>query len=78
MDNNRIPKWEGYRGSRFVYANYYEQQSGREFLHDLDNDPDQLVNLIDSPKYAEVLIEMRAKTKRLSSRYVNSKNGKGQ
>ncbi len=57
-----------------MYANYYEQKSDQEFLHDLINDPDQLKNLATDPEYAEVLAEMRAKTKRLSQRYASATN----
>ncbi|MCH7688069.1 MAG: sulfatase [Planctomycetes bacterium] len=72
MNNERIPKWEGFRGKRFVYANYYEQKSDQELLHDLKNDPDQLKNLATDPEYAEVLAAMRAKTRRWSQRYANA------
>ncbi|TWU37894.1 Arylsulfatase [Novipirellula aureliae] len=74
MQNERIPKWEGYRGTRYVYANYYEQESGGEFLHDLKEDPDQLTNLVDDPKYHNQLIEMRAKTKELSKQYLEARS----
>lgn len=69
MDNKRIPKWEGFRGRRYVYANYYEQKSGAEFLHDLKNDPDQLVNMAALPAHQKLLEEMRARTLHLSQRY---------
>ncbi len=59
MDNPDIPKWEGIRGERYVYARYFEQDPVYEFLHDLDVDPDQLVNLADDPKYREILAAMR-------------------
>ncbi|MFC1726300.1 sulfatase, partial [candidate division KSB1 bacterium] len=44
MDNPDIPKWEGVRGNRYVYARYFEQEPAYEFLHDLKTDPDQLAN----------------------------------
>ena len=43
-----IPRWEGVRDTDWVYARYYvdgPNQAPFEFLHDLKNDPDQLVNL---------------------------------
>jgi arylsulfatase A-like enzyme len=73
MDNPRIPKWEGYRGKRFVYANYYEQTTAAEFLHDLRNDPDQLKNLVEDPAYEQTLSMMRATTLQLSHRYEAAK-----
>ncbi|MBC8407067.1 MAG: sulfatase-like hydrolase/transferase [Planctomycetes bacterium] len=69
MENKRIPKWEGFRGRRYVYANYYEQESNSEFLHDLKKDPDQLLNLTTDPTQKKLLDEMRVKTRELSSRY---------
>ena len=41
MDHPAIPKWEGVRGPRYVYARYFEQQPPFEFLHDLQADPDE-------------------------------------
>lgn len=61
MDHPQIPKVVGYRGQRFVYANYYEQaSSGFEFLHDLQKDPDQLENLKNHQQYREALMKIRA------------------
>lgn len=43
-----IPKWEGVRDTDWVYARYYVDGADKppvEFLHDLKNDPDQLINL---------------------------------
>ncbi len=59
MDNPDIPKWEGVRGQRYVYARYFEQEPVYEFLHDLEADPDQLVNLAADPGYGEILAAMR-------------------
>ena len=70
MDINKtIPKWEGIRDERYVYANYYEQQPAYEFLHDLEKDPDQLKNLVDNPKYRRILKKMRKKVKRKEKNY---------
>lgn len=47
-----IPKWEGVRDERWVYARYFvEGPNGEpyEFLHDLKADPDALVNLARKP-----------------------------
>ena len=58
LDNPDIPKWEGVRGERYVYARYFEQEPVYEFLHDLKTDPDQLVNLAADPEYREILAAM--------------------
>jgi arylsulfatase A-like enzyme len=65
MGNKQIPKYIGLRGEQYVYANYYEQEPAYEFLHDLKNDPDQLVNLAGNPKYKELLSTMRKECKSL-------------
>ena len=61
MDHPKIPKYEGVRGQRYVYARYFEHPEDGEFLHDLKVDPDQLKNFVADPAYAEVLREMRAR-----------------
>lgn len=61
MDHERIPKWEGIRGSRYKYARYFEHLPEGEFLHDLQEDPRELKNLATDPAYAEVLAQMRAR-----------------
>ncbi len=60
MEHDRIPKYVGIRGKRYVYANYYGQSPAYEYLHDLEKDPDQLENLIDNPNYKEILQNMRS------------------
>ncbi len=65
----KIPKWEGVRGSRYVYARYFEQQPKFEFLHDLKNDPDQLVNLADSKDAKPILEKMRKRCNELRDSY---------
>ena len=67
MENRSIPKWEGVRGERFVYAHYLDQDY--EFLHDLKVDPDQLRNLADDPEYQETLEKMRARCLQLRDFY---------
>ncbi|HJN10056.1 MAG TPA: sulfatase-like hydrolase/transferase [Pirellulaceae bacterium] len=58
---NRIPAFEGLRNDRFKYVRYFDH-SGEEFLHDLKNDPDELVNLASDSKHAETLQAMRERT----------------
>lgn len=62
MNHPSIPKWRGVRGERYTYARYYEQQPVYEFLHDLQNDPDQVKNLANDPEHASVLQKMRFRT----------------
>ncbi len=69
MDNASIPKWEGIRDERYVYARYFEQNPVYEFLHDLKTDPDQLKNLVDVPEYISVLEEMRTRCDELKNEY---------
>jgi len=59
MDNEKIPKFVGIHGERYVYANYYEQDPPYEYLHDLQEDPDQLENLVNHPEYDDILVGMR-------------------
>ena len=55
----QIPKWEGLRDERYVYATYFEQSPPFEFLHDLEADPMQLVNLAGDPRYRGALDRAR-------------------
>ena len=61
MNHRSIPKSEGVRGERWVYARYYEQEPVHEQLFDLDSDPLQLTNLASDPAFAEVLARQRAR-----------------
>ena len=58
---NRIPAFEGVRNDRFKYVCYFDH-GDYEFLHDLKNDPDELVNLARNPEYADTLRDMRERT----------------
>ena len=59
MKHPRIPRWEGYRTDRFKYVRYLDQPEGSEFLHDLQADPDERVNLATDPGHAEILQRLR-------------------
>lgn len=60
MDSHgKIPQWEGVRSDKYVYARYFNQQPIYEFLHDLEKDPDQLINFAKEPTYQDLLYEMR-------------------
>ena len=63
----RIPKWEGVRDQRWVYANYF--QDDYEFLHDLQEDPDQLTNLAKDPAHQTQLKKMRKRSQQLRDAY---------
>ena len=69
MENEIIPKWEGVRGERYVYARYFEQKPVFEFLHDLKTDPDQLVNLVSNPGHKDILAQLRKRCDELKDKY---------
>ncbi len=67
---NTIPMWEGVRDTHWVYARYYvDGPDGKpfEFLHDLQDDPDALLNLAALPaqqqteSHKEALAKLRAR-----------------
>ena len=72
FDNTNIPKWEGIRGERYVYARYFQQSPPFEFLHDLKVDPDQLRNFAKDPKYVQVLARMRQHCESAINQYGSS------
>ena len=69
MNHASIPKWEGVRGSRYVYARYFQQTPVFEYLHDLDKDPNQLSNLVLHDGYAQILKQMRRRCNTLRDEY---------
>jgi arylsulfatase A-like enzyme len=69
MNHKQLPKWEGVRGERYVYARYFEQKPVYEFLHDLKEDPDQLQNFAASETHKAILEEMRARCDALQEQY---------
>ncbi len=73
MEHEAIPKWEGVRGKRYVYARYFEQEPVYEFLHDLKKDPDQLKNFVSDPEYKTILEDMRKRCNELRNRYEKAK-----
>ena len=78
MNHKDIPKWEGVRGERYVYARYFEQEPAYEFLHDLKTDPDQLSNLASKPEYKDILAKMSKRCDELKDEYIKAekKNSK--
>lgn len=69
MDRFDIPKYEGVRDERYVYARYIEHMPEGEFLHDLQTDPLQLKNFVNDPEYADVLKRRRARCDELRDQY---------
>jgi arylsulfatase A-like enzyme len=61
--------WEGVRGKRYVYARYFDQQPVFEFLHDLQEDPDQLKNLAAMAEHEDTLNKMRRRCDALVKQY---------
>ena len=57
---HRIPAYEGIRTSTHKYVRYIDHDT--EFLHDLKNDPDELINLAGDPRHSAQLAEMRKRT----------------
>lgn len=55
FDNKDIPKSQGVRGERWVYARFDEQEPIYEQLFDLQTDPEELHNLADDPKFLAIL-----------------------
>lgn len=64
----RIPAFEGIRNQRYKYVRYFDH-GNYEFLHDLQNDPDELVNLASKPEFAKLLEEMRDRTTKRVEEY---------
>ena len=60
---NRIPAFEGLRNARYKYVRYVDH-GNHEFLHDLQADPDELVNLAKDPQHESTLLAMRERTTR--------------
>ncbi|MEM9324971.1 MAG: sulfatase [Bacteroidota bacterium] len=67
MRHEQLPKYVGIRDRRYVYANYYEQDPPYEYLHDLESDPMELVNLASDPSYIGLLEEMREQCLKLEA-----------
>lgn len=65
----KIPKWEGVHNQRYVYARYFQQSPPYEYLHDLQRDPDQLLNLAKDPAYSNTLKNLSARCDELRDLY---------
>lgn len=69
MNHESIPRWRGVRGERFVYACYDGQNPPYEFLHDLQNDPDQFTNLAGDASHQATLERMRGRCLQYANEY---------
>jgi arylsulfatase A-like enzyme len=65
----QIPKWEGVRDQRYVYARYFEQKPAYEYLHDLRQDPQELRNLAIESEAEPILQQMRHRCDQLRDAY---------
>ncbi len=63
FEHPRIPKTEGIRTTRWKYFRYLVDPPYEE-MYDLENDPQEAKNLVDDPKYEEILRNLREKTDR--------------
>ena len=68
FDNKDIPKSQGVRGERWVYARFDEQEPIYEQLFDLQTDPEELRNLATNPKFAAVLKQQQDRCDELLSK----------
>ena len=69
MNHGAIPKWEGVRSQRYVYARYFQEDPAFEFLHDLQLDPDQLHNYAGASSHSAVLEKLRRRCDTLRDRH---------
>jgi arylsulfatase A-like enzyme len=60
-----IRKHEGVRTERYKYSRYFEADPVLEELYDLQEDPLETVNLINSPRHREILLQLRRRTDEL-------------
>ncbi|MDB6030275.1 MAG: hypothetical protein JWM16_613 [Verrucomicrobiales bacterium] len=64
-----IRKHEGVRTERFKYSRYFEALPVLEELYDLQEDPLETVNLVNSPDHKAVLQQLRRRTNQLRTQY---------
>lgn len=64
-----IRKYEALRTEGYKYSRYFEANPVLEELYDLEEDPLETVNLINSPKYRAILQSLRQRTDVLRKQY---------
>jgi arylsulfatase A-like enzyme len=69
FDRSNIPKSEGVRTDRYTYVRWFEQNPLFEELYDHVLDFDQITNLIENPKYADIRDQLRKRTTQLRDTY---------
>lgn len=65
---NRIPAFEGVRTDDFKYARYIDEENF-EVLYNLKQDPNELINIVSDPQYAETLNDLRQRTDQYVTQY---------
>ncbi len=65
FEHKEIPKSEGVRGSRYVYARYFEQDPVYHQLFDLHSDPHATNNLAGNPDHGAALNRLRTRCEEL-------------
>jgi arylsulfatase A-like enzyme len=60
--------WRGVRTERWVYARWHDPDEHKPVLFDRQNDPYELKNLAENPKFAEVRSQMEARLKEWMTR----------
>jgi len=65
---HNVKRHYGVRTERYKLIHFYNDIDEWE-LYDLKNDPDEMQNVYDDPKYADVVKELMAELKRLRAQY---------
>lgn len=69
FERKNIPKSEGVRTQRYTYVRWFEQNPVVEELYDHVADFDQVENLIEKPKFANIRDQLRKRTTELRDLY---------
>lgn len=69
MMEPNIRKHEGVRTERYKYSRYFEAVPILEELYDLQEDPLETLNLINSPKHQQIAQQLRRRTNQLRTQY---------
>ena len=69
MDHKQIVKHEGVRSKRYRYSRYFQLDPVYEELYDLESDPLETKNLVDSEDFAELLAKYRTRTDELRDQF---------